>query len=63
VLYHRCLAELPGRSRTFVKSSKSAGCGEKAELEGGEMVCLDDDPVLIGINTRLGRAVKTDEKF
>jgi len=26
------------------------------------MVCLDDDPVLIGINTRLGRAVKTDEK-
>jgi hypothetical protein len=37
---------------------------EKAELRAGkwEIVCLDEDPVLIGINTRLGEAVKTAEK-
>jgi hypothetical protein len=35
---------------------------EKGGAEGGETVCLDEDPVLIGINTRLGEAVKTTEK-
>jgi hypothetical protein len=36
----------------------------KAELRAGkwEIVSLNEDPVLIGINTRLGKAVKTTEK-
>ena len=67
-----CLAKLPGRSRTFKVSSSARcqkvrvverECGAQGRGNGLSLHSRDGDPVLIGSNTRLGRAVKTAEKL